>query len=673
MLSLIRRPVAGLRFAQKFLLIAVMAFLPLAGFLAASIKDRLDAIRLDQHELAGEQAVRSLQPLLAALQRHRGSTSSLKNGVAAMAERQGKARSDVQAGLARLGELHATLAGQGIALESARFDVLGKQWQALLDGLDPMSAEDSFRQHTLLIEELMRLVHFIAVHSGLILDPEADTYMLMDLQIFRLPALAEHSGRLRGLSASAAAAARWTPADHAAVTAASEQVLQHAQTVDDLLTLLAGTRPEVAAPFADANRALQQEAKAFVAYIDSNLINAEDLSATAEDIFVAADKLMSRITVLATPLSEDFLKRLEQRTSGRKQALMFTVTGSLAMIGLMVMVLLAIYQSVRTTVTSLSQSASELAAGNLRQRARVDSQDELGEIAHSFNTVAESFQGAISQLSQAIATLDSQSSQLSRAADTANTDLSRQQGLTEQVAAAVTEMSATVGSVAQSTERAAGEAKSADDSARAGASVVEQSVRAVMTLADQVRNAAQTIEQLAQEAQAIGSVVDVIRNIAGQTNLLALNAAIEAARAGEQGRGFAVVADEVRTLASRTHKSTEEIQAMIERLQSAAAGAATVMERGSEASAQVVERAQQAGTALDTITASVLRIAEMNGQIAHASDQQQSVAAEVNRDVETIRMQSQHILGEVQRVSSAAGELKRIAGQLADTVQHFRT
>ena len=205
-----------------------------------------------------------------------------------------------------------------------------------------------------------------------------------------------------------------------------------------------------------------------------------------------------------------------------------------------------------------------------------------------------------------------------------------------QVAAAVNQMSSTVQEVANNVATAATDAGSADQEANAGKQVVAETMHSIRALARDIQRASDVISQLQKESENIGSVLDVIRGIAEQTNLLALNAAIEAARAGEQGRGFAVVADEVRTLASRTQSSTEEIHAMIERLQSGARDAVAVMEQGRRQAEDSVVQAEKAGTSLAEITRAVSVIKDMTNQIAVASREQSQVTGEINRSIGSI-------------------------------------
>ncbi|MCL6415251.1 methyl-accepting chemotaxis protein [Aestuariirhabdus sp. Z084] len=310
--------------------------------------------------------------------------------------------------------------------------------------------------------------------------------------------------------------------------------------------------------------------------------------------------------------------------------------------------------------------------GDLTQRVPVGGKDELGRLAAAYNVFLEKLQGIIGQVSGSTTQVATAAEELSSiTADTQQT-IDQQHRVTQEVAAAVSEMAATVQEVARNAVDAATAARDADDNALEGQKVVGQAITSIQQLADDVNSASQVIQTVEADSNTIGSILDVIRGIAEQTNLLALNAAIEAARAGEQGRGFAVVADEVRTLASRTQQSTEEIQQMIEKLQQGAAEAVRVMEVGRTKASESVERATSAGEALNAITTAVTSISDMNTQIASAAEQQSAVTEEISNNVVQINDFSDRSSESALHVSGASAELAKLAGELQSQVGQFK-
>ena len=342
---------------------------------------------------------------------------------------------------------------------------------------------------------------------------------------------------------------------------------------------------------------------------------------------------------------------------------------------LVIIVILAslIVRSVLTPIERLKEVVHEVVDnGNLTVRARIEQRDEVGQMGTAFNGMLDQLGSFVSEVKRDVEQLSASAHQMASVTEQTSQGVMAQRSQTDQAATAMNEMSATVQEVARNASEAASAAQSADEEANNGKRVVSATMDSIDNLAREVEKASSVIHKLEEDTESIGTVLDVIRGIAEQTNLLALNAAIEAARAGEQGRGFAVVADEVRTLATRTQQSTEEIQQMIQTLQSGARDAVSVMEEGRNQAQSSVEQAARAGESLNAITEAVTRISDMNTQIASAAEEQSAVAEEVNRSVVSISQVADQTADGAQQTSESSRELGRLAEVLQGMVEKYR-
>lgn len=310
--------------------------------------------------------------------------------------------------------------------------------------------------------------------------------------------------------------------------------------------------------------------------------------------------------------------------------------------------------------------------GDLRQRVSVINRDELGELSEWFNTFLDNMHQIIQNISTQSTNLTDSSKNSSSLVKQSSIAIEKQRMELASIAQAVTEMAATANDVAQNAEQSAEYSREANEETKNAYGVVGQSIKTINALAEEMRSSAGVIHALESNSDNIGVILDVIRGIAEQTNLLALNAAIEAARAGEQGRGFAVVADEVRTLAQRTQQSTDEIQDMISQLQSGSKKAVSVMQNGLNHAEKSVEQAAEAGDTLGKISDSMAKIVDMVNQIASAAEEQSQVTNEVDKSIVTISASIDGVVDTTRLSSNEADELSKLALSLRELVQKFK-
>lgn len=364
-------------------------------------------------------------------------------------------------------------------------------------------------------------------------------------------------------------------------------------------------------------------------------------------------------------------QRIEQRIEG--------IIGSIVVVAIILIVALSLLAPfmVNASLRPLRQikaSLDEIASGegDLTQRLPLTGRDEIGQLASSFNHFLDTIHALVRQITEITAELTARVAQVTAQAQRSEQAMLQQRQETDQVATAINEMSASAHEVAASAQRAADAALQADHQGQEAKSVVDGSIKHIHGLVADIQTSSASLDSLQTEVLSISNVLDVIRSIAEQTNLLALNAAIEAARAGDAGRGFAVVADEVRALAGRTQKSTQEIQEMIDRLQSGTKNAVAAMGKSSDAGNNASAQATQAERSLATIADLIATINAMNAQIACAAEEQTSVAEEINRSVQQIAQSVDQVADETLRSTQTVNDLNTLGSRLGTLVHKFK-
>ncbi|MDX7845303.1 methyl-accepting chemotaxis protein [Aeromonas caviae] len=349
-------------------------------------------------------------------------------------------------------------------------------------------------------------------------------------------------------------------------------------------------------------------------------------------------------------------------------------------IGLALVVALSVVltRQIRDPLIMLARQAQRIASGDLGRgelqewiRGNRFNRDELGQLGSAIDRMQGALAELVSEISGSVSQLSSAVEEVSAISEQSAKGMASQQGEVSQVATAMNEMQSTVNEVARNTTDAMGAAKQASRTSTQGNQVVRSAIGSIEQVSRQIEQAGSVVQQLETDSASISMVLDVIRGIAEQTNLLALNAAIEAARAGEQGRGFAVVADEVRSLAQRTQASTAEISKMIEVLQERTAEAGSAMQLSRQQMQESVELAREAGSSIDSINGAVTQITDMNTLIATATEQQNAVTEELNRSIVKIHTAADENAQGAQQTAQACVELSRLANTLHHMTQRF--
>jgi methyl-accepting chemotaxis protein len=410
-----------------------------------------------------------------------------------------------------------------------------------------------------------------------------------------------------------------------------------------------------------ANLALKGYRAAVAQYRDAQLVSRqalEKMTNLGQQLLDLSDKLTA-----SQNAKRDADSRQAQSTLG------------LATLLALIFGVLAAWAITRQITLPLKQTliaVDRVASGDLTHNLNIERRDELGQLQGGIQRMTLSLRELIGGISDSVTQIASAAEELSAVTEQTSAGVNSQKVETDQVATAMHQMTATVQEVARNAEEASEAAVAADQQAREGDRVVNEAIAQIERLASEVGHSTEAMGELKRESDKIGSVLDVIKSVAQQTNLLALNAAIEAARAGEAGRGFAVVADEVRSLAQRTQKSTEEIEGLIAGLQNGTQQVATIMDNSRELTVSSVELTRRAGGSLESITRTVSAIQAMNQQIAAAAEQQSATAEEINRSVLNVRDVSEQTSAASEETAASSVELARLGTHLQGLVGRFR-
>jgi methyl-accepting chemotaxis protein len=397
-----------------------------------------------------------------------------------------------------------------------------------------------------------------------------------------------------------------------------------------------------------------------------------DFTATNQAIIQAVQVTVDLGETITRLTSDMYTNQLTSRDADAAQArtLQLSCTALALLLGILAAVLIT--RQITRPLQDTLVVVERIASGDLSHNLEVTRRDEIGVLQLGIQRMGSTLRDLIGGIRDGVTQIASAAEELSAVTEQTSAGVNSQKTETDQVATAMHEMSATVQEVARNAEQASQAASEADKQARAGDQVVAQAVAQIERLANEVGRSAVAMNELEQESGRIGKVMDVIKAVAEQTNLLALNAAIEAARAGEAGRGFAVVADEVRGLAQRTQQSTEEIESLVAGLQNGTRQVSSIMLSSRELTDSSVELARKAGTSLGSITQTVSSIQAMNQQIAAAAEQQSSVAEEISRSILNVRDVSEQTASASEETAASSIELARLGNQLQQLVSHFK-
>jgi len=656
--------------SNKMLLISIAFLIPLIITFGLLTKDQLTAIDIAKKEQQGLQYILPLRQLIQHFPEHRGMTNAYLSGKTEFKRKLLSKREQITQDIQAIDKIDQQL---GVQLaSSSQWSTIKATWQRLEADAFTGQAKDIFQRHTQLIARVLELVSTISDNSGLTMDPDLESFYIASSIVNALPQTVENLGQARGMSSGLAAKANINTHESIKLSSLLATVQKSIAALNRSAQVISQSNPEVSRKINTNLTTATTKASNYLSYLYQNILQTTPITVSASEVFSKGTEAIKANFILFDQLLPELRLLLNQRVDRLNTKLLMLSLLVIFFTLLALYLFIGFYYSFSTAITAINKASAQLAKGDLRARLSLDNQDEFADVARSFNTMAEQFLDIIRQLELSVEQLASGAEELSMTSTQTNQSTQSQQQEVEQVATAMTEMVATVQEVAKSASTTAAATQAAHQEANNGQTIVAQSVSAISALSEEMTIATDVVKQLETDGESIGSVLGVIKSIAEQTNLLALNAAIEAARAGEQGRGFAVVADEVRTLASRTQDSTTEIESMIERLQQRTNQAVKVMSKSQERTQITIHETQKESEFLNNITHSVTKIDDMCTHIASASEEQSAVANDISRSIEHINQSTIETTYASQQVSESSNNLAHLASDLQRLISRFQ-
>ncbi|MDX1635829.1 MAG: methyl-accepting chemotaxis protein, partial [Marinobacter sp.] len=620
----------------KFSLISILFLLPIVGLASLVVSELNRSVTTITRSIEGMERLEEVDNLLDSAIRYRDyqSAGKLKNQTEVLAL-AGEASNNIDRILESLLAEPATFDANGNWQDQV--EALQADWQQLkTEDLYQQNMDPQFKYYQEFVQKVRSLMTATVQISGLSQDDSRSNQLMLELATLVLPNVHSAVGKARAYGVFALLDGQLGYALGDNINEIYDTLTTLDIQLQSALTLSTSASPALNERAGGAIAELGQSLEEAKLLLDEHIITPMRLEMPWQEY----DALMTAQIEPARAVVETIFQlidtNLDERLAAEKQQRTLIFVSLLLVLAIVVYLYIGFFMSVRSAISAFSRAAREVAAGDMTVRIEIKNRDELGELTSEFNNMTSKMADLVRSVSTTTGDVDQQAVRVNETATSNRDAVSRQMEETNQITEAMNQMVETVQEVAESALRASDTAGKAEQDAERGREVVAQTVATINRLSTEITGAVEVINRVSADSGSISQVLVEIKAIAEQTNLLALNAAIEAARAGEQGRGFAVVADEVRSLARRTHKSTEEIEGMISRLQSGVKDAVTAMTNSHEVTEQTVQKSSDVTEALDRIATGISTIVDMSHQIAQAAEEQSAVAKNVNSNVEQI-------------------------------------
>lgn len=657
-----------LNYPLKFGVVGLLVLMAFAALMLTITEQFTATINRSQSELIALDLSRPLSTVVELTQQHRGLSARVLGGDDGVVEQRRTREKEVDAALETL-----TAALDDYLLGQHQWQSLKTAWLTIKREGSGWSRERNYEAHTTLIDNLLRFQTLFADAYGLTFDPEPETYYLMTVAVNRLPYLLERLGRLRALGSGVLAQRQIEDRERSALIVLSEEIKAAMRSMEDSIAKVVSLHPELKEQLERAMATLQARNGVIGAVVEEVVYEGDFEGASADRFFAMTTEA---IGIGYEQMYRAFLPELDallkQRIADAEHEYYLNLAIFLLLLSIVGYLSVGAWLAVLGSIHALRLGSTQLASGDLTARIDLKARDELRVVAGSFNEMAETMGNLIARIKGNSDQVADSAHTLAAATGQIRVASQNQSDAASSMAAAVEQMTVGIEQIAHNAGKADSLANRSGELSREGGRLVGAVVEDISEIAQSVANSARSVEELGERSEQIGTIVAVISGIAAQTNLLALNAAIEAARAGEQGRGFAVVADEVRKLAERTANSTEEIGAMVKAIQEGTQVAVKGMEQGVLRVNEGVMRARQTGEAMDEIYTAANQVMSTVVEISSALREQSAASAEIAEQVSMIARMAEENDEAVGSNHQTASRLGDLADTLRQNVSRFK-